>query len=179
MCGNSNARIVRHGFTMIELMVVMAILAVMAAIVVPMASSAGTMQLRAALNVLAADLEYAKSLSISTGQRHVVVFEKSGGVYTQYRIVVLDQAGNENPVHHPLTQKPNYIVSFQTDSRLSQVQIAGVNLNGLDKVGFNSLGSPLDANGSDLNVGEISLRAGSTTRKVNVAPVTGFITISN
>ena len=68
MCRNMNARIVRHGFTMIELLIVVAILAIAAAIVVPMASSAGSMQLRAAGNMVAADLEYAKSMSISRGQ---------------------------------------------------------------------------------------------------------------
>jgi prepilin-type N-terminal cleavage/methylation domain-containing protein len=176
MCRNMNARIVRHGFTMIELLVVVAILAIAAAIVVPMASSAGSMQLRAAVNMVAADLEYAKSMSISRGQRYAVqFFDVVGGIYHQYKVV--DQNGNA--VRHPITQKAEYVVSFQNDSRLGQVEISGVNFNGTDKISFDSLGSPFDGNGANLNTGVITLQAGGITRTVNVEPVTGYITVSN
>ena len=175
MYRNTNAGIVRHGFTMIELLVVVAILAIAAAIVVPMASSAGSMQLRAAVNMVAADLEYAKSMSISRGQRYAVIFDKTAGVYYRYRVV--DQG--ENPIRHPITQKLEYVVSFQSDARLGQVKIAGVNFNGMDKVSFDSLGSPFDGTGANLNTGVITLQAGGITRTVNVEPVTGYISVSN
>ena len=158
---------------MIELLIVVAILAIAAAIVVPMASSAGSMQLRAAVNTVAADLEYAKSMSISRGQRYAVVFDKTAGIYYQYRVV--DQS--ENPVPHPITKRPEYVVSFQSDARLGQVKIAGVNFNGMDKVSFDSLGSPFDAVGANLNSGTITLQAGGITRTVNVEPVTGYISV--
>jgi prepilin-type N-terminal cleavage/methylation domain-containing protein len=170
-----NIRIVRDGFTMIELLIVVAILAIAAAIVVPMASSAGSMQLRAAVNMVAADLEYAKSMSISRGQRYAVVFDKTAGIYCQYRVV--DQSGN--PIRHPITQKLEYVVSFQSDARLGQVEIAGVNFNGMDKVSFDSLGSPFDGIGANLNTGVITLQAGGITRTVTVEPVTGYISVSN
>ena len=175
MYRNTNTGIVRHGFTMIELLVVVAILAIAAAIVVPMASSAGSMQLRAAVNMVAADLEYAKSMSISRGQRYAVVFDKTAGIYYQYRVV--DQS--ENPVPHPITKRPEYVVSFAGDARLGQVIIAGVNFNGTDKVSFDSLGSPFDGIGANLNTGVITLQAGGITRTVNVEPVTGYISVSN
>ncbi|MCX5645067.1 MAG: GspH/FimT family protein [Phycisphaerae bacterium] len=174
-----NVRIARHGFTMIELLIVVAILAIAAAIVVPMASSAGSMQLRAAVNMVAADLEYAKSMSISRGQRYAVVFDKTAaGIYYQYRVV--DQGGNNVP--HPITKRPEYVVTFQGDGRLAQVEIASVDFapfDGTDKVGFDLLGSPFNGNGDSLNSGVITLRAGDITRTVNVEPVTGYITVSN
>lgn len=160
---------------MIELLIVVAILAIAAAIVVPMASSAGSMQLRAAVNTVAADLEYAKSMSISRGQKYSVVFDKSGGLYYRYRVV--DQNGN--PIRHPITQKSEYVVSFQSDGPLGQVAIAGVNFNGMDKVSFDPLGSPFDGSGANLNTGVITLQAGGLTRTVTVEPVTGYISVSN
>jgi prepilin-type N-terminal cleavage/methylation domain-containing protein len=169
-----NARIVRHGFTMIELLIVVAILAIAAAIVVPMASSAGSMQLRAAGNMVAADLEYAKSMSISRGQKYAVVFDKTNESYQ-----VNDEGGTM--ITHPITHGW-YTVSFRNDGRLSQVDIVDVSFDSKNTVSFDYLGSPYGGAGGSatpLNSGVITLRAGGITRTVNVAPVTGYISVSN
>jgi prepilin-type N-terminal cleavage/methylation domain-containing protein len=169
MYRNTNAGIVRHGFTMIELLIVVAILAIAAAIVVPMASSAGSMQLRAAVNMVAADLEYAKSMSISRGQRYAVVFDTQDGAFYRYRVV--DQNGAL--IRHPITQSSEYVVNFQGDGRLAQVEIASVTFGGTPPaVSFDLLGSPN-------NGGVITLQAGGVTRTVTVEPVTGYISVSN
>jgi prepilin-type N-terminal cleavage/methylation domain-containing protein len=68
----------RYGFTMVEVIVVVAILATAAVIAVPMFSLAGSMQIEAATNMIAADLEYAKSMAIGRGQNYVVVFDTAG-----------------------------------------------------------------------------------------------------
>ena len=174
MCRNMNRRIVRHGFTMIELLIVVAILAIAAAIVVPMASSAGSMQLRGR--------KHGRGRS-GVRQEHVDQqgtevlrrIRQEWWLYYQYRVV--DQ--NENPIRHPITQKSEYVVSFQSDGPLGQIQIAGVNFNGTDKVSFDPLGSPFDGDGDNLNTGVITLRAGGITRTVTVEPVTGYISVSN
>ena len=117
MCRNQKLRIVRHGFTMIELMVVVAIIAIAAAIVVPMASSAGSMQLRAAVTMVAADLEYAKSMSISRGQRYSVVFNPYDRELPdrQRRVYAV-----ETTIAHPIKgPQSRYVVDFRNDSRLT------------------------------------------------------------
>lgn len=157
---------------MIELVVVMAILAVAAAIAVPMLSSTGSMQLRAAVNIVAADLEYAKSMSISRGQRYSVVFDKTT---ERYRIV--DDSGTTIP--HPVKKGFLYTVDFRADSRISQVDIFNVSFDGTSQVSFDYLGSPFNGGGTNLNSGVITLKAGGITRTVSVEPVTGFISISN
>ena len=58
-------RSVSRGFTLVEIIIVVVILAIAAMMVVPMMSSAGGVQLRSASNMIAADLEYAKSMAIS------------------------------------------------------------------------------------------------------------------
>jgi prepilin-type N-terminal cleavage/methylation domain-containing protein len=180
MCRNIQLRIVRHGFTMIELMVVLAIIAIAAAIVVPMTSSTGSMQLRAAVTMVAADLEYAKSMSISRGHRYAVVFDKSEGV-EGYQIEDLSKpvGDPDRIVEHPVRKGSKYLVRFAADNRLSQVDIVDANFDTTNTVSFDYLGSPVNGSNASLNSGEITLRAGGLTRRVIVQPVTGYISISN
>jgi len=175
MCRNVKLRITRHGFTMIELLIVVAILAIAAAIAVPMASSTGSMQLRAAVTMVAADLEYAKSMSISRGQRYAVLFDKTTETYR-----IADESGTT--ISHPIKKGFFYTVDFRNDGRLSQVDIVDANFDGAAAVSFDYLGSPYKGTGGaapPLNSGVITLRAGGQTRTVSVVPVTGFISVSN
>jgi prepilin-type N-terminal cleavage/methylation domain-containing protein len=155
----------RKGFTLVEIIIVVVILAIAAMTAIPMMSSGGSVQVRSAANMIAADLEYAKSMSISRGQNYSVVFDKST---ESYRIV--DQSNNIIP--HPVKKGFYYIVDFKNDGRLSKVDITNVNFNSTDRVKFDCLGSPD-------NGGTISLNAGGPTATITVEPVTGFITISN
>jgi prepilin-type N-terminal cleavage/methylation domain-containing protein len=174
MCPNT-VQTVRRGFTMIEMVVVLVILAIAAAIVVPMASSAGTTQLRAAVNIVAADLEYAKSMAISRGQRYAVVFDPATETYR-----IADESGTT--IAHPVKQGFPYSVDFRADSRLGSVDIVTASFDGATAVSFDYLGSPYSGTGpgaTPMNSGVITLRAGGTMRTVSVEPVTGFISISN
>jgi len=159
------------GFTLIELIVVIVILGIAAAIVVPMASSASGMQLRAAANMVAADLEYAKSLAIGTGQKHSWEFVDS----KSYKIV--DASGAT--VEHPVKNSP-YVVNFSGDGRLDQVSITNVDFgDSFNIVGFDYLGTPSNSSSGLSSEGVITLTAGEVSKTVRVQPVTGFVTISD
>ena len=153
----------RNGFTVIEVLIVAVILTIVALTAVPMLSSAGTMQLRAAANMAAADLEYAKSMAISRGQNYSVVFDQTAESYR-----IQDQNGNVIP--HPVKKGFDYIVDFRNEGRLSKVDIAGANFGGTASVAFDSLGSPD-------NGGAVTLQANGSVVTVNVEPITGFISI--
>ncbi|MEN6578119.1 MAG: prepilin-type N-terminal cleavage/methylation domain-containing protein [Phycisphaerales bacterium] len=166
------------GFTLVELMIVLVILGIAAAIVVPMASSAASMQLRSAVNIVAADLEYAKSLAIGTGQRHSVVFDADNEMYQ-----ITDASGTTVP--HPVKKGDfKYIINFASDSRLGQVKIDSADFNATSVVGFDYLGCPYYRNAAGTWIaltveGVITLQAGGGSRTVRVEPVTGFVTISD
>lgn len=167
----------RMGFTLIEIMIVMVILGIAAAVAVPMMSSAASMQIRAASNMVAADLEYAKSMAISRGQRYWVVFDQAN---EKYEI----QEDDGSAITHPITRKPEYVVDFASDGRLDRVDIENVTLDPTGyKIGFDYLGSPYSRGSGfsspNLNAGTITLKAGGITKTVTVEPVTGFITVSN
>ena len=159
-----------RGFTVIELLIVVVIIAIAALTAIPMMTSADSFQMRSAANMIAADLEYAKTIAISRGQSFSVVFDKAN---ESYRIE--DESGTV--IAHPVKKGFDYIIDFQNNSRLSKVDIEDVDFDTTSEVKFDYLGSPYNGDGDPLNSGVISLRVGQITVTVNVEPVTGFISI--
>lgn len=160
-------------FTLIEMLMVVVILAISALIVVPQMSAAGTVQLRAASSVIAADLEYAKSLSISTQQWHSVVFNPAGDSYQ-----IQDSSGNI--VASNMNPSAQYIVDFSNNSRLSRVNLSVASFDGSSTITFDYLGSPYSGSGmsTPMTSGNISLIVDGNNVQVLVEPVTGYIRIN-
>ena len=163
----------RSGFTLIEILIVVVIIAIAAMTAIPMMTSAASVQIRSAANIVAADLEYAKSMAIARGQKFSVVFDKTTESYQIFK----DQDGILVPIEHPVKKGSNYIIGFR-DKGLDKVDIADVDFNGTSTVKFDYLGSPYDAGTSPLNRGVIKLQAGGKTVTITVEPVTGFISIT-
>jgi prepilin-type N-terminal cleavage/methylation domain-containing protein len=162
-----NARCDLHGicsgFTLIEILIMVVIISIVALTAVPMMSSAASMQIRSAANMITADLEYAKSMAISRGQNFSVVFDENTDSYR-----IEDQ--DSNIIAHPVKKGFDYVIDFQNDSRLNKVDITNIDFNSTQRVQFDCLGSPD-------NAGTISLEAKGTTVRIIVEPVTGFISI--
>ena len=158
------------GFTVIEILIVVVIIAIAAMAVIPIMTSAASVQIRSAANMIMADLEYAKSMSISRGQRFSVVFDKTTESYS-----IEDQGGTVIP--HPVKKGFDYVIDFRNDGRLNKVDIVDVDFDTTSEVKFDYLGSPYNGSGTPLNNGVISLQAGGTTTTVTVEPVTGFVSI--
>ena len=157
-------RNVRTGFTIVEILIVVVILSIAALAAIPMMSSASSFQIRSAANMIAADLEYAKSMAISRGQTYSVEFDVAADSYS-----IVDQT--DTVIEHPVKKGFPYTVRFPTESRLSKVEITNVTFTS-NKVGFDCLGSP------DNNGGSVTINANGTTATINVEPVTGYITIN-
>ena len=154
-----------RGFTIIEVLIVVVILSIAAFVAIPMVGSAASMQIRSASNMIAADLEYARSMAISRGQNYSVVFDAATDRYwieDQYNTVI----------SHPVKKGFDYVVDFKSDGRLGKVDIIEDEANNLSRVTFDYFGSPSEG-------GDIDLAAGDSSITIDVEDVTGFITISN
>lgn len=168
------------GFTLVEIIVVIVIIAIAAMMIVPLASSAASIQIRSAANIVGADLEYAKSMAISRGRNYAVIFNTSG---ESYQIEEETGTGTWALIKHPVKKGFDYVVDFSSDSRLDKVDISSVDFDpgSSSTITFDYLGSPYSGLGtaSALNSGVISLAAGGGTTTISVEPLTGFISISS
>ena len=157
-------RALSSGFTLIEIVLVVVIMAIVAGLAIPMMTSATSSQISSAANIIAADLEYAKSMAIGRQKVYYVVFDESSESYH-----LEDTNGT---IDHPVKKGFKYIMDFSSDSRVGEVEIASADFGGSNTVAFDYLGSPD-------NGGTIVLQAGDRSMTITVAPVTGYITISN
>ena len=157
------------GFTLVEVLIVLVIVGIIAAVAVPLYSSAASVQLKTAANMIASDIEYAKSMAMSTGRNYSIVFDTSA---ESYRINDFAGAVTSHPVHIGA----NYIIDFANDGRLDKVDILNTTL-GLNTIGFDSLGAPFEGSGGSLNNALIRLRAEGNTLTVRIEPVTGYVSI--
>ena len=118
---------------------VVVILAIAAVMVVPMMSSGAGTKVLAAAQMVAADLEYAKSMAITRGRFYRVTFDSAGQSYQ-----VEDPDGTV--IAHPVNKGLNYVFDFD-GGRLDGVQIDSADFDGTAQVRFDSLGSPYNGDG--------------------------------
>jgi type II secretory pathway pseudopilin PulG len=162
----------RRAFTLAEMLMVVVILIIAALAIIP---SAGSAAAQAAADIVAADLEYAKSMAVSRGQSYSVAFYIDE---EKYEVKDPDDA----IIGHPI--KPgNYVVNFAQDSRLAGVEIESVDFDSTSEIVFDYLGSPHAAGAADgadlVDTGVVKLTCGSVKWKISIERVTGVITKSN
>lgn len=158
----------RRGFSLINLLITVAIMAIVAAAVTPSIASGNQIGLTSAASLLASDLEYAQSLSLADPENPAMVrFEASEGRYW------VSRASNpDTPIPRPVTGEAYVVVLGQGEAR----HAAGVTmtLSGVvdDRLAFDTMGRL--ATGSDA---AITMSSPSGTRVVRVGASTGFVRI--
>ena len=152
----------RAGFTLVEILVVVVLLGIAAAVVVPQIASGEDFQVRSAARMLASDLQYAQSLATTTQSSVTVSFVPAGSSYS------LSNASGT--LTHPIT-KDAYNVDFRSQGDFSDLEMLSADFGGNSLVSFDSMGIPS-------NPGSVVLQAGPHVFQVDIAAATGRITVS-
>lgn len=157
----------RRGFTLAEMLVVLVIIGMIAAIAVPMLSSTGDLDTSAAARALTSDLDYAQNYAITHQTRVRVMFDTANNTYT---LMEDPESGSPIILTHPVNKKP-YVIAYATSSGLKTVNLSTADFGGQASITYDSLGAP-DSGGS------VSVSVGSVTRQISVAAVTGKVTVN-
>ena len=150
-------------FTLLELMVVVMILAIVAAVAVPMAVGTGDMQVISAARMMSADLQYAQNTAITTQRPITVAFDTSAESYS------LSNASGA--LIHPIT-KEAFTVNFMSREGFNALDVVSADFGENLSVTFDELGAPDSA-------GTVILRAGPHVYQVSVATATGKVTVTS
>jgi len=155
-------------FTLVELLIVIAVLIIAAAIVIPNIGSAADAQAMSAARVLASDLEVARDLALKTQRPHTVLFSSDRQSYK----VVADYDGEPyaeaEAVDHPAVTGRTFEVTLAERNGMHAVSVADVSFGGDAYVTFDELGEPSSA-------GSMTVQAGDTQIRIAVAGLTGSV----
>jgi prepilin-type N-terminal cleavage/methylation domain-containing protein len=150
-----------RGFTAIELILVIVILGILAAIAYPRFQGLPGIRVSAAAQEIAGVIRYAQSQAISTAYNYKVYFYASTNSYSVYQ--VNRSSGAETIISNPL-KAGNYPVALNTD-------YPGVTIGADYTVEFDYLGAP-DGGGS------VTISGGGTSMTISVLANTGRVTAS-
>jgi type II secretion system protein H len=161
---NRKARLPRlRGFTLVEILAVVVIIAIAAAIVLPRLGTTGDVQAMAAMQETVANIQYAQNEAIVLQQPVTVAFDTDADSY------VLRDA-NGTTLKHPIS-KWDFRVPLRTRRGTDQVDLMSATFNGQPNLTFDTLGAPVQG-------GSVTLGAAGFNYRLDVAPVTGKITIT-
>lgn len=185
-----NVPILRYGgYTIIELVIVVAILGVIAAVAVPSMSSGTDARLRLAADDVAGAIRYARSEAIRTRDAHGVTISQ---VTQKVTVEKYDLTTAPISVLFTMTQpvdKRPYDFNVNTRSTTQDVTISNsqdpFNYTGLGRrqsLIFDGYGTPKWIVGSAptthlLVEGVVELSLGNRTLSVNIDPITGRVTV--
>ena len=164
------------GFTMAELIVVMAVLGIAVGIMIPMVGNTAGMQLRATAQQVASAVTYAQNCAIASRAPIQVVFSAEDESYA------LQDEDGQVLTGDVTTSDFQYQMTFPDSSDFARVRIETANFDDTETVWFDRLGSPhsgaIGDSADHLASGTLVLTTGEASVTLTVEPVTGNITIN-
>ncbi|MEM9420226.1 MAG: GspH/FimT family pseudopilin [Planctomycetota bacterium] len=157
-----------QAYTLVEVLLVVAILGIVSAAVIPSMLTAGEMGVQAAARVIVADLLYAQNEAIAQQASHKVVFDVANNSYQ-----LQDQNGNALTVDWLNGSANNYVVDFSNDQRFNGVTITAVNFGATtpNEITYDNLGGPSTG-------GSITIQFDRQSYRIDVAEFTGRVTVT-
>lgn len=157
----------RHvpAFTLIEVIVVLTIIAIAAAMVVPSMLQGGTMSAQAAARMIIADLLVAQNEAIARQAACRVIFDVANDGYE------LRMASGDPVEASWRLGGGTSVVDLTADSRFQGVRLTAADFgDGKDYIQYDDVGVPDTG-------GYVELEGGTVSYRITVSPVTGRVTI--
>jgi len=178
---------IRRGYTLIEVLIVVTILGLAGSLLVPYLSSKGDFDTQSAVRTLIADISFAQSDALANQGFRSLYFYPDGTGWCLVRATE-DSLGDEfdpataDYVYDPLAsnaERGAYIVNLRDRQAFSSVRVTSVDLDGGKRVlTFDELGGTVASGGIPGTGGKVILTSPQASYQLDIAPVTGKVRVT-
>lgn len=172
----------RGGYTLVEVLVVVTVLGLAAALIAPSMGSTGVLRIQAAARQLVADITFAQSDALAYQSRRAIVFLPG-----ENRYVVCEVNGpivdpETDAIWNPSRPSEKYDITIDAE-KMGGAQITDANFNGdpAHVLVFDELGGPVQAPDSEKpsSGGFVEITGSGFVYRVEVEAYTGRVTVTN
>lgn len=183
---NASAR----SYTLIELILVMGVLALAAAMLVPHLVGRDALTVQAAVRLIIADLSFAQTDALANQGFRRVVFYPDGSGYCLIRVpseAWVTPEDLDDPsvdyVYDPLGNMGRYIVDFVEDERFEGVSITSADIEGAaladrPEITYDALGGTIRPDRTPGTGGNIVLTYDDESYRIDISAFTGKLTVT-
>jgi len=180
-------RLSRRGYTLLELLIVVGVLALAGALLVPSFSEPDSLKVQAAVRRIIGDLSFAQSDALAHQEYRRVHFYDDGSGYCIYRVTDSTfgdpfDADEVDYIFDPLagnSEQGFYIQRFGVGNQFEIVEITDVDIDSGDRsVTYDELGGTVSGVGTPGLGGSIEVSGGDHTDRIDLARFTGKLTVT-
>lgn len=168
----------RRGYTLIEVLVVVTVLGIAAAMIVPSMGSAGVLRIHGAVRTLISDITFAQSDALAYQTRRAIVFDLNAETYAICEVNGSTVVPADDALYVSSGTSERYIVD------LNRVEFGDANLvkadfDGSNTLVFDELGGPVKTPSGDepLAAGLITLAGPDSTFEISIEAYTGRVSV--
>jgi len=167
---NSVLRSARSGYTLIEVLIVVSVLGIAAAMSVPAFKQTGVFKVQSALRTIVSDITEMQSDALATQQARAIVFDAAKGSYTMCRVPGTSVDPTVDAISTQMIGGASY----------GNAIIKNVSFNNSQTLIFDELGAPVTAAGSNTPAadGSFEVIGSGQTYKITVQGYTGRVTVT-
>lgn len=169
----------RRGYTLLEMLLVVGLLAIAATLVVPAMGNTDILRVQAAVRTLVADMTFAQADALAFQHRRALVFDTTNNTLTLYEV-----NGTTLSAGDILPSPGAFGVNGQYIRDLNRAEFAGAALSAVDFDGgatliFDEMGGPVNSlTGEEPALpGYVEISGSGQTFRINVEAYTGRITV--
>ena len=176
----------RSGYTLLELILVIGLIGLAAALLVPSVVGLSRMETQAAVRRLVSDIGYAQSDALANQEYRRIQFMDDGSGYALLSVDEINFTDPFDPETAVYLQDPSgtyatygrYVVDFIDDDRYAGVQVGDIETDGdTGWITFDPLGGTVSSVGTPAGACRIVINGTDESFEVLVTPMTGKLTV--
>jgi len=167
-----------RGYTLVEMLIVITILGISAALVIPSMSSAGVLRIQAAVRSVVADITFAQMDALAYQEPRAVVFDEDNNMYTLTNVFGATIDADTDALFDPKGPGQRYRVMLDGE-RFGGSFLRDISLNGGNAIIFDEMGAPIAAPASSTlsDGGSVQIEGPSSRFRIDIAAFTGRVTV--